>query len=194
MAFDKRRLAREISKARKDALNVRLGELRALIKAARAERHAAIAGVRSDCRVQREQLRTACALRRVEASELGLRGVARAQHVFSHERSAAKAEDALGKSSRSRKQPTKKEAAAESDCAVRHNLAPELVPVFDAVKRHIKGSPRKSRTEEFYQWAEENPGEVYDLQQRQADKDLARLIAEHEQAEKQLRRRSAVPF
>jgi hypothetical protein len=193
MAFDKRRLAREIAKARKDALNVRLAELRGLIKAARAERHAAIAGVRSDCRVQREQLRNACALRRVEASELGLRGVARAQHVFSHERATAKAEDALGKTRR--KAPTKKEKDSESDCAVRHNLAPEMVPVFDAVRKHIKGSPRKSRTEEFFQWAEENPAEVYDLQQRQADKDLARLIAEHEQAEKQLRRRSAaVPF
>jgi hypothetical protein len=193
MAFDKRRLGREIASARKDALKVRLGELRALIKAARASRHEAIKGVQLDCRAQREQLRSACALRRVEASELGLRGIARAQHVFSHERSTAKAEDLLGKPTRKAKQ-TAKERSSESDCAVRSNLTPDLVPVFDQVRKHIKGSPRKSRTEEFYQWAEENPHEVYDLQQRQADKDLARLIAEHEQAEKQLRHRSAVPF
>jgi hypothetical protein len=192
MAFDKRRLSREIAAARKAALNARLAELRSLIKTARAERHAAIQGVRLDCKAKREELRSACALRRVEASELGLRGVARAQHVFSHERAEARAEEALGK--RPRKAPTKKEKDAESDCAVRHNLAPELVPVFDAVRKHIKGSPRKSRTEAFLEWATENPGEVYTLQQRDADRDLARLIAEQEQHYRSLARRSAVPF
>lgn len=193
MAFDKRRLAREISKARKAALKTRLGELSALIKAARAARHEAIRGVQLDCRAQREQLRSACALRRVEASELGLRGIERARHVFSHERAEAKAEDQLGKKTKKPK-PTAKERSSESDCAVRSNLSPDLVPVFDAVRRHIKGSPRKSRTESFYQWAEENPGEVYALQQRAADIELAALIAEQEQAYRSLKRHSAVPF
>jgi hypothetical protein len=37
--------------------------------------------------------------------------------------------------------------------------------------------------------------EVYDLQQRAADRDLAKLIAEEERAHRELRRRhSAVPF
>jgi len=192
MAFDKAKLRREIERARKEALRVRLAELRGLIKTARADRHAAIRGVQLDCKAKREQLRNTCALRRVEASELGLRGIERARHVFAHEQRDAKQIAQAGRPPKARS--TAKERQQESDDAVRGNLAPEMLRVFDSVKRHIKGGPRKSRTEEFLEWAEENPGEVYTLQARAADRELAALLAEEARANKELRRRSAVPF
>jgi hypothetical protein len=61
----------------------------------------------------------------------------------------------------------------------------------------VKGSPRRTRTEAFLEWVEENPGEVYAMQSEQADRDLARLVAEHERAERLSRRKarlSEVPF
>jgi hypothetical protein len=191
-AFDKRKLMREIERERKAAVAKRLAELRVLIKAARVARHAAINEVRLDCREKRQALKASCDARRLEASELGLRGIERQKHVFAHEQAAAKEEAKLGRGPR-KARTTKTEREAESDCAVRANLPPELVTVFNKVKRHIKGTPRKSRTEAFLEWAEENPGEVYAAQQREADRELAKLIAE-EAHHYRNRNREAVPF
>jgi hypothetical protein len=68
----------------------------------------------------------------------------------------------------------------ESDDEVRANLPAELVPVFDSVAKRIRGNARKSRTEAFLEWAEENPGEVLTIQQDQADRDVAELIAQEQ--------------
>lgn len=67
-----------------------------------------------------------------------------------------------------------------------------LVKVFDKVKRHIKGSHRRSRTESFLQWVEENPMEVYAIQEREAAREVRRLVRD----ESQTSRRTAadVPF
>jgi len=43
------------------------------------------------------------------------------------------------------------ERAQESDDEVTRNLEPDLVPVFESVKRSIHGTPKKSRTEAFLQ-------------------------------------------
>ncbi len=43
------------------------------------------------------------------------------------------------------------ERQAESDDEVRSNIPPELVALFERVKRGIKASPRMSRTEAFLQ-------------------------------------------
>jgi hypothetical protein len=60
---------------------------------------------------------------------------------------------------------TVRERKQEDDDSVRNNLPRELIPVFDKHRRSIKGSTRRSRTEEFLQWAEENPDEVIAIQQ-----------------------------
>jgi hypothetical protein len=52
----------------------------------------------------------------------------------------------------------------------------------------IKGSARRSRTEAFLDWAEENPDAVHAVLFEQADRDVARLVREHEQAERRLRK------
>ena len=72
-----------------------------------------------------------------------------------------------------------KERAQESDDAVRANLPDELVAVFNRHRRHIKATPRKTRTESFLQWAEENPEEIWAMQNETADVEIRRMVAEH---------------
>jgi hypothetical protein len=194
MAFDKKRLRREIEKARKETLKARLTELAGLIKAERAKRWEAIRAVQLDCRLQRQQLRDSCGLRRLQASEAGRKAIEQAQGILVTERRDERRLASAGMPRKAR--ATARERAGESDDEVRANLAPELVRVFDKVRRHIKGSPRKSRTEAFLQWAEENPGEVYEIQQHDADRYLAQLLAEEARTAREMRRRSTagVPF
>jgi hypothetical protein len=95
-----------------------------------------------------------------------------------------------------------KERRQESDDAVRGNLPKELRPVFDAMRKTIHGSQRKTRTEAFLEWAEEHPEEVLQMQSHDADREVARLVAEHEQTRGRLRKgkrhyvdlAEAVPF
>ena len=54
---------------------------------------------------------------------------------------------------------TAAERESESDDEVRGNIPPELVHLFNKVRRQIKGSPRHSRTEAFLHYAEEHPHE-----------------------------------
>jgi len=81
---------------------------------------------------------------------------------------------------------------------VRANLEdPAMRSVFDTVRKHIKGNARKSRTEAFLQWVEENPGEVFGALQHEADRYLAQLIAEEERTAREHRRGgklAGVPF
>jgi hypothetical protein len=81
------------------------------------------------------------------------------------------------------------ERRAESDDAVRADLPPELVPVFDKVRKRIKPNARMSRAEVFLKWAEENPGEVVAIQDEDAERAVAELIREQRAAEKKLRSR-----
>jgi hypothetical protein len=52
------------------------------------------------------------------------------------------------------------ELVTESDDEVRQNVPADLIPLFERVKRSIKGSGRKSRTEAFMQYVEEHPREA----------------------------------
>ncbi len=54
-----------------------------------------------------------------------------------------------------------RERRDESDDEVRANIPPDLAPLFERVKRGIKGSPRKSRTEAFLEYVEEHPDEQF---------------------------------
>jgi hypothetical protein len=78
------------------------------------------------------------------------------------------------------------ERKLESDSEVEHELPPELVAVWRRVKKQIKARPRMSRAESFLHWAEENPDEVHSVLYAQADRDVAKLIAEHEKIERRL--------
>ena len=71
-------------------------------------------------------------------------------------------------------------ALAESADHVRDNLAaePHLIPVFNNVGRSIKGNST-TRTERFQEWCAENPGEVWAMLARYADRDAAKMIRAH---------------
>lgn len=80
------------------------------------------------------------------------------------------------------------ERRQESDDEVRGNLEPDLVSVFDSVKRSIHGSPKKSRTEAFLEWAEENPDEVLTVRAELGDRAFQRELREHLEQEKKIDR------
>jgi len=73
---------------------------------------------------------------------------------------------------------TRAERRQESDDEVRHNVDLELVPLFDQVRRSIKGSPYQSRTEAFLKWVEENPDAIIQAQEDLAQRELRKLMRE----------------
>jgi hypothetical protein len=194
MKLDKKKLRREIDRARRQAFKARLLELRELITQARQERDERIAGVRQDCALKRQELSQSCKSRATMARASGNSEVAARRAKLAEERGF---EEKMRAHERPRRlRSTSGERRQESDDEVRSNLPPDMVRVFDAVRKQIKGGPRKSRTEAFMQWAEENPGEVYDLLQHDADRYLAQLLAEEERLRREQRRASlaGVPF
>lgn len=89
-----------------------------------------------------------------------------------------------------RSRVSRQERAEEKRHEVIANLPPELVPVFERVAKDIKGGPRRTRTEAFLEWAEENPGEVHGILYEQADRDVERMVREHQELERSQRRRA----
>jgi len=79
---------------------------------------------------------------------------------------------------RQRSRATSGERLRESEDEIISNLPPELVPVWHATKRVIKGGPRRSRLEAFQEYVAENPGLVQEVQERAAAKALARYERE----------------
>jgi hypothetical protein len=191
MALDKKKLKREIQRAQREKFKVRLGELRELIKAARVARRDAVQSIRIDCARARVEARLSCQARAEQAKHAGAVVINERQRELEEERGFERKMQKHEKPSRLRS--TAGERRAESDDEVRSNLHPTMVPVFDHVRRHIKGGPRMSRTEAFLHWAEENPDEVIGLMQHDADRYLNQLLAEQARVEKQARG-GAVPF
>jgi hypothetical protein len=191
MALDKKKLKREIQRAQREKFKVRLGELRELIKAARVARRDAVQSIRIDCARARVEARLSCQARAEQAKHAGAVVINERQRELDEERGFERKMQRHEKPSRLRS--TAGERRAESDDEVRSNLHPTMVPVFDHVRRHIKASPRMSRTEAFLHWAEENPDEVIGLMQHDADRYLNQLLAEQARVEKQARG-GAVPF
>lgn len=185
VALDKRQLRREIERDRRAQFKARLVELRGLIIAARQAKREAIHKVRSDCARARVEARLSCQERAARAKQVG--------DLQVHERAAAyKDERVFEKQIRAGSKPAKLRSTAterrqESDDEVRSNLSPEMVGVFNKVRRHIKGNLRKSRTEAFLEWAEENPEEMFAMLTHETDRELSRLIAEHTRTERQAR-------
>lgn len=80
-------------------------------------------------------------------------------------------------------------ALQESDAEVEANLPQDLVGVWRAVRRRIKGTPNATRTEKFLEWASEHRAEVVQLQDRQVEREIAELVKQ----EKELRERYEDP-
>jgi len=83
------------------------------------------------------------------------------------------------------------ERRQESDDEVIRNLPPELVPVFRKVRGKIKAGPRRTRTEAFLEWVESNTDEAHAIVFDQVEADVSRMVREHEQISKRLRKSRA---
>src|SRR5260221_1543345 len=159
---------------------------------------------------ERHKLRQRCEARKAKIRALARHAEDAALREWDEERryqgQLRRAEAAFKRKTAAAERRTAKERRAESDDAVRSNIPAELVRIFERVKRSIRGSPRMSRTEAFLHWVEENPDDVYAIQEAEAEKSLRKLLAEQTRLERakapQLRRAvrraetalEAVPF
>ena len=209
MARDGLKLKKELAAYLKDQDRARLRLLRAQINAARVERRHLLQAARSQCRDARSSLKHRQAEERAalvahqraerakgrEACAVGIdrakiEGTTAERSAFAEYADARALRRQLASTERKRAQQrtTKRERTAEDDDEVRSNLPAELVPVFDLVAKQIKAGPRRSRTEAFLEWAEEHPEEIYSVQQAEADQHLARLIRDHEEHGRAMRK------
>jgi hypothetical protein len=173
------------------AMREKLAALRAHLRDARARRADALAIVSERCRAERlavrervaamrataregashevhaerRAARDACRLRQAEARAIA-EPIAKARAERDAELAFRADMRRTERANRQRSQETprtsRSERREESDDAVRANLPPELVAVFNRVKGSIRGSDRISRTEAFLAWAENHPSEVFE--------------------------------
>jgi hypothetical protein len=182
VALDKKRLHREIEQERRAKVAQRVAQLGLQLKAARQARRESIERIRLQCRAARERLRTTCGLRKERARLEGEEVILARRREIQEERSLDKLQRSRPRSAQplGRPRSARRERDAESDDEVRRNLSPDLASVFNKVRRQIKGSERRSRTEAFLEWAEENPDEIYAMQEQRAAREIDRLVKEYQ--------------
>jgi len=161
------------------------------------------AAIRAAIEDEKKAARESCDARKAKVKGDVSSEVARARAELKEERAFQREIKRIESHARRRERPrsTAKERRQESDDAVRQNIPPELAPLFEKVKRQIKGSERESRTEAFLKYAEENPGELAEVIEAEAEREIARLQREEAKEAKRLRGRGfsaaeleAVPF
>jgi len=209
MSRSSEKTARELEafakRERRTQARKRLKELRATLVRARAERKEKIRSAAQLCRDKRATLRVRAKQAR---AELQL-AISHERHAQRHQCQASRdatreqtlkkiagagagvvsAKDALRLLARAPKATraaastlTSSEQRAESDAQVRANVPHELLGVWDKVKKHIHANPRRSRTEGFLEWVQENGARVYELQHEAHAKwlrDMEREEREH---------------
>lgn len=176
----KRERMREVTsmcKSERARLKVRAAELRAQLRETlRAEREAA----KDTCSTNRTSTR--------KASDIEIEGARRALSSERHEQRVIARVDAPKRNPRGKANPrAAAERRQESDDEVRHNLDPQLVPVFDKVRRGISGSARRSRTEAFLEWVHDHPYMVWEILEAKAADDLKRLEREEAKLAREMR-------
>ncbi|MET0410227.1 MAG: hypothetical protein ABW217_02975 [Polyangiaceae bacterium] len=209
---------KELARVRKEWLSARdrahLQQLREQVASARARRNAALRAAMKACSRARRSLSEKVRayrseqMKRINAEVREMRNRARAQcqarqhrirgaggHAVDRRsaelRNEARLRQQLARvdaKQRNRHMASRRERLEEDDDAVRSNLPPELLPAFERVRKHIKASKRTTRTEAFLEWAESHPEDVIAYQGDATDRELRRLIAEHEATERQLRK------
>ncbi|MFI5296766.1 MAG: hypothetical protein ACHREM_01600 [Polyangiales bacterium] len=214
-AFDRKAMMRDIYREEKRKARVHLAQLRADLKAARDKRKVALVAARERCRAHRLDVRERLKAHRLQVIA-DLRATLQAERLAARqecsvdlgkaraikdeiESSKAKVEAErkyqrqmrhLDRSHRDRlrahKQTSARERRAESDDLVRGNIDGALVPLFDRIKRQITGSARKTRTEEFLEWCEENPNDVVVILEEENEKKLRELEKEERKAMREM--------
>lgn len=78
------------------------------------------------------------------------------------------------------------ERLVESDDQVKHNIPAELAPLWEKVKGRMRGTPRKSRTEAFLEYAESHAAEILAASEHEADVRLEELVEQREARDREL--------
>jgi len=153
--------------------------------------------LRETARIEREAARKQCVLRGADASTECGTAIGRARAELVAERKYQDDLRRIERENRARKigppRATRTERRSESDDEVLQNIPHELVALFHRVKRSIKASPRMSRTEAFLKYAEENPGEVFEMIEAETERKLRDLERQHRDAARASARAPRVP-
>lgn len=214
---ERARFLKDVAASLKEKDRAKLAKLREDIAEVKKRRRAAMGSVRSKCRRLRQRVREQVkAFREQERARINgqvekMRAAARAMCETRKEtvRSAGRSLESKAKGElqaerllqsdlrvadrwgKQKFKACKVQLRSESDDEVRSNIGPELEPVWEKVKRSIRGSDCISRTEAFIQWLEENPGDAIAIQQDAADVELKRLLKEQKAAEREVKKRKA---
>lgn len=207
-ALDKKALGREIERDLRAKARAKIVELRERIRTAKKDRKVAIVNVKQSCKIGRERaklLRVEALAAAKEAGRLAREAAksecsantkaAKSQRPIDEARIALESEQADQRALRridrgnrqrasERKATTAKTHRSESDDEVRANLPADLLPLFERMKKSIKGSARRSRTEEFLEYAETHEGEVLEALTEDGEAAVDRLVAELEARER----------
>ena len=204
------RVSMERDLKRKD--REKLAALRIAIKGAKVTRREKIRGVSVQCRsakranmerakrarerlrksIQRtrERAKSICAVSRGEAQASTLTQIEKAVGALEAERTVQR-QLAVWTRPKSCAVPSRgrAEKRQESDCEVAANIDdPGLRVVWERVKSKIKPGPRRTRTEAFYEWAAEHQGEVYEIQEADAERALRVLEQEERRMSRELKK------
>lgn len=174
---------------------------RRLTKRIRRKRDALRAELNAEAKAARAIVRERCQARQARIKASGATAVAKARAKVAEQKNLRRLVATVdSRNARKRERVSRTTYRREADDEVRQNIPDDLIPVFNKVRRYIKGGPRKTRSEHFYQYVEENPGEVATIQGEIAELETARLIREIQKAERKAhreaekRRHAAVPF
>jgi len=173
----------------------------AYVSALKAKRKAALAKASHDCKTSKERARarskrireaareearavmqaakTSCERGRSKARKVGQR---EAGALALERRQSLADQRALqgAKRTLAKRDAKRKPKASERGDEVAQNITPELLPVWKQVKSQFRPHPRKSLTEQFLEWVEEHPEEVFAMQ----DPAHERLVKEAEAEQK----------
>ncbi len=205
----KQRALKSIDAELRAELEKRRKAIDAYLTALKAQRRAALEKARHTCKktkerasarsqLIRESAKAEIAQVRAAAQSSCERGRVRAKATGKREAVALLAERRqVGADKRAlqtagkklRQQDRRKPKRGERSDEVLQNISPELHPVWRAVRGQFKPHSRKSLTEQFLQWVEENPDEVLALQDPAADRLVKEAEAESRALSKVLRSR-----
>ena len=132
------------------------------LQGCRARRPPTLAQVRAELRAERARARQLCDLDLEKARALQSKAhQAKAELVAERAYQAAmrRIEAANRQKQKAVRRPLAKARDRESDDEVRGNIPPELVPLFDRVRRQIRATDRMTRTEAFLQYAHDHESE-----------------------------------
>jgi hypothetical protein len=144
---------------------------RYLREVAEAQERARLAS-RTTCEAKKTQVRAQQADRVKRAA-----GVLEAERAHQRQQKLWARKSPLARKS----QRPRAESLQESDSEVERNLSGEdMVRVFRAVRGKIKSTPRRSRTEAFFEWVAEHRPQVTRILEQSYERDVSELVA-HEQ-------------